>query len=712
METRRCPRCNKLLRADAENCRRCGIAIPVSKGTRKLSGHWDDASPASQPTNPLASPHRAGHYSGLHPEDQPFQSSFFQRISRESPPAPDPSTLDENELLEPIIEQEENFWQEVKLSPELEEDDSTPDERRIADLPTRYPLTGYPAPGKPTATRQRPRAFLILITISLVSFLVASGLLTFLLLGKSPAHSAGPQLLAMPGELRVGDLLQLTGSGFHTHSNITLTRDTQIALLNNQGAPVVATTDSRGGFQAHIPVTASWKIGVHNLSALDATKARGDTSITIQAPQTGPPSLNLGNTHLDLGSGGPGQVSRRSLTLTNTGGGQVIWQAKSSAAWLSLTPSSGTFAGSTLTMLVINRANLDPQAYLGHITFTQAQGAVQTLYVSMTVSTTPANLSLSATSLTFTGTPAQSPAGQTLILENQGGQTLDWAAGSTTSDGADWLSLTPASGTLGANASTTLAVKASSLNMAPGSYQGALDFSYAQGPQEEVSITLTVNLPPLAALRVTPASLSFTSNQGFNPAPQNVTLANTGTATLNWGLQEDSNGLAYLKVSPASGSLAPGQSIGLVVAPQLGSTGGSLASTLTILDSDKGTTVASKQVNINLAITDEPLINLLTGNLEFDHSSQVNDTSEFIIFDNTGNLTLNWSMAVTTSTPWLTFDSSSGALEPGGFAFVTVRSLSNQLKAGTYTVTVTLKDTDAHTVVASQSFKVTLIISG
>src|SRR5262249_46598226 len=155
------------------------------------------------------------------------------------------------------------------------------------------------------------------ITASLLSFLIASSLLTFLLLGKSPVRSAGPQLQAMPNELRVGDELQLSGSKFHAHSTMTLTRDTQVALLTAQGSPIKAVTDGLGSFQARIPITAAWSIGKHTLHATDVANNTAPASITIQAPPAGPPQLHLKTTHLDLGAGNPGTTSQTNTILTN-----------------------------------------------------------------------------------------------------------------------------------------------------------------------------------------------------------------------------------------------------------------------------------------------------------------------------------------------------------------------------------------------------------
>src|SRR6266516_5515950 len=77
MDTKHCQRCHKLLRADARSCSRCGYVFSQTHVRQSASNGSHRSVTASMPSNPPASPHRAGHYSGLHPEDQPFQSSFM-----------------------------------------------------------------------------------------------------------------------------------------------------------------------------------------------------------------------------------------------------------------------------------------------------------------------------------------------------------------------------------------------------------------------------------------------------------------------------------------------------------------------------------------------------------------------------------------------------------------------------------------------------------
>src|SRR5712692_7855741 len=80
IDTKRCQHCQKLLRADAPRCSLCGYVFSPEAPDKRTGGATNGSHRTvtlTMPSNPPASPHRAGHYSGLHPEDQPYQSSFM-----------------------------------------------------------------------------------------------------------------------------------------------------------------------------------------------------------------------------------------------------------------------------------------------------------------------------------------------------------------------------------------------------------------------------------------------------------------------------------------------------------------------------------------------------------------------------------------------------------------------------------------------------------
>jgi hypothetical protein len=93
--------------------------------------------------------------------------------------------------------------------------------------------------------------------------------------------------------------------------------------------------------------------------------------------------------------GGPFTPASKDFTLTNTGNGSMNWTAGKTAAWLTLSATSGTLAiGATTTVtatLNASAATLDPASYSDTITFSNTSNANgdTTRSVSLTVNPHP-----------------------------------------------------------------------------------------------------------------------------------------------------------------------------------------------------------------------------------------------------------------------------------------------------------------------------------
>src|SRR5437763_14304349 len=108
MQTKRCANCHKLSRAEAVTCSRCGQSF--AGNTTRVSTRSALTAPSGKRsavversalrtrrrTIPPASPHRAGHYSGLHPEDQPYQSAMLA-VQRPTKKLSDPGAVAQQE---------------------------------------------------------------------------------------------------------------------------------------------------------------------------------------------------------------------------------------------------------------------------------------------------------------------------------------------------------------------------------------------------------------------------------------------------------------------------------------------------------------------------------------------------------------------------------------------------------------------------------------
>ena len=760
METKRCQRCHKLLRIDARICSRCGgrdftqVAATRSRQTIKLTSR---AGEMSFPSNPPASPHRAGHFSGLHPEDQPYQSSFLPALQSPAPLAY--AIVEEPEDLS-LATAEDAFATMPQAEPEFFDAPAAkrhiatftplpqPRQQRSLQVYTAPPAESYapaslqnsteiyhpelPAPTtkepapitlKPGPRRTRPRGGIIpiLLVLSCFSFLVATSILVFLLVSNNSTLALTPVVYAEPsGSLRVGDTTIISGSRFPANALLHFTRDSNKLVLDQSRKPLEVNAYHSGNFSVQIKITQDWSVGPHTIFAADQQNNTASVTISIIGQKTTPPQLQLSIAHFDMGAGSSGAITLKDLALANAGGGQVRWKTSSDATWLSANPTSGAFSGSEDVKVTANRGTLPAGSYTGHLKFTELNSHQSlTLTVTMAISPSPptlaaANLVLSSAALTFSGTPAQNPAGQALALQNTGGQSLDWTASATTIGGGNWLAVSSSSGSLAAGDQTTVTVSAVSAGLSAGTYAGTLTFTYG-GVTKSAAVTLQVSLPPMPALVVQPTSLTFNAIQGQNPLPQSFTINNPGSAPLNWSITEDANGTAYAHVSPAQGTLGTGQSATITVTPSITQLGPqTINASITVKDTDPGTTVKSQQIAVTFKIVNQAVISLNANQMSFNTTSIIQVSTQLLTVTNTGSAPLNWSLTVSNSSPvqWLAVDNTGGTLASGGtIALINVTCDSTHLSPGTFTATLKVVDTDSGTPVAPQTVTVTLVVS-
>jgi hypothetical protein len=224
------------------------------------------------------------------------------------------------------------------------------------------------------------------------------------------------------------------------------------------------------------------------------------------------------------------------------------WSASDNAAWLTLSPASGT--GNGTVAVNATTGTLTAGSYSGTVTLSATGATPVTVPVSFTVTAAPVPPAIGAspTSLSFTAQQGGSnPAAQTVSISNTGGGTLNWSA----SDNAAWLTLSPASGT----GNGTVAVNATTGTLTAGSYSGTVTLSATGATPVTVPVSFTVTAAP-ANIGVNPASLSFTATQGAaNPANQSMTINNTGGGSLSWNVSDNAS---WLSLNPTSGSSTPG----------------------------------------------------------------------------------------------------------------------------------------------------------
>jgi hypothetical protein len=571
MDTRRCLRCHKLLRADAQKCSLCGyvfLQAPVRRSSKATNGSRQPAT-ASFPSNAPASPHRAGHYSGLHPEDQPYQSSFMPILR---PPAIT-RRLDEQEsedVLEPVA---------VSSAPlqeaHTEEREQTSKRYVATPVPTLSPMP------------QRSTSVL------------------------SPMHTPLPLVEVEPLQPVPEPTL---------HEQITAPLPVQADLTGKH--------QPRGHITRVVFIAAILSFLVASsilmyLVVFAGTGKQVHTSATVSHPsgQQGrltEPQLQLSATYIDFDSENTQQV----LTLTNTGGQHINWRAVVDSSWLSISLPYGTFVKQETVTISVHRNNLAIQAYTGYINFFyQGTYIPVTLKVTMsvtgqsaivtaspppipTVGFTPVPaMAISTNELTFNAIQGNNPAQQAFTLSNPGNAPLNWAI---TAYSKTLLSISPGSETLTPGGSTPITVAPNISS----SKAGVINTSFTiqdtdQGTavkSQQVAVKITISNQ--AFISVSTTNISCNLNSTTTSSTQQLRITNSGSATLDWTVSSQPLP-SWISVDTTSGTLPSGYIAFVNIA--CNNTGFQAGTdteyTLAVSDTDAQTPVAPQNVLITLTVT-------------------------------------------------------------------------------------------------------------
>ncbi|HDL15011.1 MAG TPA: hypothetical protein ENH28_02465, partial [Euryarchaeota archaeon] len=156
---------------------------------------------------------------------------------------------------------------------------------------------------------------------------------------------------------------------------------------------------------ANISISSTATTGTRNVSVTTpAGTGTGNGLFTVVAATGGVLSVSPGDRFDSSGKeGGPFSPSRKTYTLSNTGGSSINWTASKTHNWVSLSQTSGTLApsGSTTVTVTINSSanSLTPNNYVDIVAFTNtANGNGNT--------TRTVNLSVNYSTPTITVGPA------------------------------------------------------------------------------------------------------------------------------------------------------------------------------------------------------------------------------------------------------------------------------------------------------------------
>jgi len=277
------------------------------------------------------------------------------------------------------------------------------------------------------------------------------------------------------------------------------------------------------------------------------------------------------------------------------------------ATWLTVTPLTGTTP--TKHTVTVNAAGLQPGSYTATIkgtatvTGTPPTGAVLTssLVVYLEVAGAP-EVSVSPRALRFVaagGTVSPPTATVNFITQATAAENVTFKATATATKGGNWLSVSPASGTVvsGGPGLTVTVGPASAVPTAAGLYTGMIQIALTGASSSSRTVQVALVVPPSGAtpeLVVMPGALAFIaptggpdpSAQTVNVRAEGVSTAAGGTSSVNFtAAASTSAGGNWLSVTPTSGAAtAAGVPLSISVGPAsaLPTTAGFYIGTVTV----------------------------------------------------------------------------------------------------------------------------------
>jgi len=435
-------------------------------------------------------------------------------------------------------------------------------------------------------------------------------------------------------------------SGTTTTSPANLTVTVTPALLPGQGLVagtfvgqvVLQTTTGR----VTIPVSMVVGAGVfRQVNPLNFTKVFGGAN---PLPQV----ITVASTGADF--------DFNAVVVNSTGGN-----------WLTITPAAYgccTATPQAITATVNPAVTLAAGTYEAEIVVKSNAGS-PSLTIPVTLTIQPATATFFDTlpgQMTFSMvTKGTNPPSQALEIRNAGTGTLSWTATTSTSDGAAWLTISPASGT--APAAPNVSVTASKLpggGLTAGTFTGQVTLINGLN---RVTIPVTMVVGDSVFRQVN--GLDFNKLFGGpNPLPQFINVSSTGAAFDFNAVAVSSTGGNWLVISPSAYGCctATPQVLTVSVNPAVTLAAGTYTAEI-IVKSNAGSPSMVVPVSLTINPATAAFFDDLPGGISFFQATAgTAPAAQTIRIRNAGAGTLDWIGAVSTSdgAAWLTLSLASG----------------------------------------------------
>jgi len=510
----------------------------------------------------------------------------------------------------------------------------------LAAFPVAYSVTGtFGAATGPDPLKLAGKGFSISTTIDTLASCCPYSTSITIQAGALPAITAGAQVglnAGSPGSISVAATVTVLGV------SVPFSAQAPVPLTSSQPYPFPATSINGG--------SATYGTSSNPTHLIIA-------SGTITATGTLPPmtasSNSLSFNYQVSGSTPPSQTD----TITATGAKFDI--AASGASWLSVTPTSGI--GSVTITVSVNPTGLKAGSYTGSINVTSSQTS-NNLTITVTLNVTQLSVAYTAgpSSLSFSyqvgGSP---PSAQNLTISTSPAASIGFSAAPAA--GANWLSVSPASGTT----SGSVSVSVNPVGLSPGTYNGSILVSgLATNSPLSVPVTLTVT----AVISANPGSLTFAFQTGQSAPPsQTVHISASGSAAVSF--QAAASGAQWLSVAPSSGTTP--SDLAVSVNPT-GLSAGTFNGTITVTSALANTV----SIPVSLTVATKPLLSVTPATLAFGYQLGGSvPPVQTLSVSVTGSSPLNYTVSGTGGA-WLKLSPASGispgsisvAVDPSGLA--------------------------------------------
>jgi Viral BACON domain len=384
---------------------------------------------------------------------------------------------------------------------------------------------------------------------------------------------------------------------------------------------------------------------------------------------------------------GQATILTQTATITNTGGGTLVWHASAVTAiggnWLGITTVTGAIDRNQSTLISVTATplrTLTTGTYTGTITITgtdklgnPANGSPLSIPVNFVVQA-PCSVTSTPPALNFQGVAGGAkPVAQSVTIAASGAcvHALDWTAKAA---GGAWLTGTPA-GTVSVSAPAVSSVGVALTGLAAGKYTGSVTLTaidsvtkLAVGAPRVIAVTLIVQ-PACTLQTPTATAVTFSTEANLNPATQTFTVGVTGSCAGNVTITPSiANGNGWLTVSPSSATVISGGRVPFTVAVKpAGLAAGKYTASISLAAANGSGQISGngQVVGITFYVSAPPALAAGTGTATNNVSSGT--ISQPVMITNNGGSALNWTAALITGAPgYFSLPTTSGTNLVGG----------------------------------------------